>query len=614
LAAATQTHPGCVIRPVAGGDYIVYFSGVTRSNIVFDSFKIDNTVNIATQSHVSRITGATCTNCEWRNFTAVNTGSMTNGGSAFTSSSDSAFCDNAVIEGWWISSWEEFGGDGAGTHGIYSHCNNATIRGNRIENVHGLGIQYYSSTGVVFSGGLIENNFVKSVGRRGIYVGNSNTGGAIVQRNIVVDAGNSTENPGITTASDPTGAGISVSSSFKVYNNVVVNNRHSGIYCGSCTNTKNNIALGNASGAGSQITTPGATNLVTGTQTNIFVDPTGYDFNLKEGSVAIDGGTPIAGLTYVGANPDQGAYEACVRNKAVVENDEPTHYHIAYDCPVQSTKNGVTLQTPTVGNWAIVVAGVSKTLGNGGLVSAAISGLSTVEVVLASAVTNGQSLTDAMTRSASPTLTDSFAIGGVYAKVRTYAASSGTNNVGAGVSHAVVQSRYQFFKLRGAANTVVTQCATCAENVPITLPPGAAFRLRIKFRSDDTVGSVYNLRYAKDGGAYTLTPDAFGADFISWHGITADTDIVAAGTATTEILTSDEASDTACAVIRTSSDYPSIALNNSETECEYVLKISTSAPVGTTYDFRVYDGSGAAIDTYTNTPRLTVGPYTMMES
>ena len=103
-----------------------------------------------------------------------------------------------------------------------------------------------------------------------------------------------------------------------------------------------------------------------------------------------------------------------------------------------------------------------------------------------------------------------------------------------------------------------------------------------------------------------------GADNISWYGVTADTDIPAAGTPTTELLTSDEA-NTACAVVRTSSDYPNIALNNSETECEYVLKISTAAPIGTTYDFRVYDGSGAAIDTYTNTPRLTVGSYTMME-
>jgi len=504
-----------------------------------------------------------------------------------------------------------------GAHCLYWAGHNSIMEHIECTDYDGHGIQFY----VLPTNNVIRNSYFHGATHRdGIYFGsqsNKNT----AHNNIVAD---------YTT----TGITMHGTANEALHNTIYEASAVPGITISGCATgsacliANNIIQVGGTAISG---TDPDVTITTNRTTAGCMIDPANGNFSLSDSSACINAGTQIStvgtwsGSTgrFVGTQPDQGALESCVRNKSVVENDEPTHYHTAYDCPIQSSRNNVTLQTPTVGNWAIVVAGVSKTLGNGGLVSATISGQSTVEVVLASAVTNGQSLTDAMTRSAAPSLMDSVSIGDpngtvnvshFNAYVRTHAAASGTNNVGAAPAHVVVQSRYQFFKLRGAANTVVTQCATCAENVPITLPPGAAFRLRVKFRSDDTVGSVYNLRYSKNAGAYTLTPDAMGADFISWHGVTADTDIVAAGTATTEILTSDEASNTACAVIRTSSDYPSIALNNSETECEYVLKISTSAPVGTTYDFRIYDGSGSAIDTYTNTPRLTVGSYTMMES
>jgi hypothetical protein len=196
--------------------------------------------------------------------------------------------------------------------------------------------------------------------------------------------------------------------------------------------------------------------------------------------------------------------------------------------------------------------------------------------------------------------------------VRTYSAASGTNNVGAAPSLALEQSHYEFHKLRGTEDAPALICAICTEDVPVSTPPGAAFRLRVKFRTnDDPEGTTYKLRYSKDGGAYTDIPDAFAADGIAWYGSTADSDIPAAGTATTEQLTSDEASNTVCAVIRTSSDYPLLDLNNSETECEYAVKISTSVAATSTFDFRVYKGDNTALDTYTVTPRLIVGNYVM---
>jgi hypothetical protein len=50
---------------------------------------------------------------------------------------------------------------------------------------------------------------------------------------------------------------------------------------------------------------------------------------------------------------------------------------------------------------------------------------------------------------------------------------------------------------------------------------------------------------------------------------------------------------------------------SSVTELEFGLQLTSDAAYGDTYDFRVYRGASTALNTYTNTPRVTVNQYTL---
>jgi len=499
-----------------------------------------------------------------------------------------------------------------GSHNIYWRGRNGIIEHN---DIYGCGeydsdcygLQLYSTIGGVNNNTVRYNMFRNNNKALLIAAGTGN----VAHNNIFWNNNVGSDGAGIICTATG-GAG-----SNKVYNNTIYGSDTAMIqFSGSCAaDWINNLALGNTSNT---ITTSGAntTNRTSGTATDYMIDPANGNFALKESSSAIDAGTVISGFSagrYVSSAPDQGAFEAPVRSSAVVEDTDKNTYLITFALPVQSTGGngtaGTGLQGCTTANWTLRDDGAAKTESACNIVTTSKIGVDVSDGDFTTGV-----IDDAYARG---TLTDNVCIGdpntGCYnAYVINYSATAGTNNIGAAPSIALTQSRYRFHKLRGTEASPSLICTACSENVSISTPPGAAFRLRVKFRTDDDpAGTTYKLRYSKDGGSYTDIPDAFAADLIAWYGVTADTDIPSAGEATTELLTSDEASNLACAVVRSSSDYPILDFNNSETECEYVVKISTSATASTTYDFRVYKGDNTALDTYSVTPRLTVGNYVM---
>lgn len=494
-----------------------------------------------------------------------------------------------------------------GFHGFYWSAADSIIEYCRIENIDGYGIQLYETTGLGGANTIIRYNTFTGGTKKSAYVNSIGTGVKFYNNLIWANSGGVAERK--------------CNSNTQYINNVFYNNTGTGLALSdlgaNCpVLAANNIALSNSvsqisnSGGGATLTT----NRTSGTPTDLMIDPANANFNLKESSAAIDAGTAITGFSegrYVGSAPDQGAFEAPIRSSAVVQDATDTTYSITFSLPTQSTGGngtaGTGLQTCTVGNFAVTVAAAGATES-----SCAISGTSRVDITLGAAVTVGQALTDAMTRSTAPTLTDNVCIGDpnttcYNAQVRTYSAAAGTNNVDGGALPAFTQTRYRFHALRG---TEASPTNLASENTSITLPRGAAFRLRVKFRTDDDPdATTFKLRYSKDAGAYTDIPDTVGADGIAWYGTAGSSDIPSAGSATTELLTSDEATNVACAVVRSSSDYPLIDFNNGESECEYALQINNGVAVGTTYDFRVYKGDNTALDTYSVTPRLTIGQY-----
>src|SRR3990167_2449031 len=253
------------------------------------------------------------------------------------------------------------GGLGQSPTGIYHRGINCVIEHNDIYNFAGQAISNYSTSSSA-SGNVIRYNNLHATGTEPTEtddrVLNLSEANVVVHSNVIYGG----TDYGIRLTAGATNA--------QIYNNTVYNNARGGIRIDSTVSgavLANNLVIGNGSfqiqdNNGTNTLT---TNVTTGLATDLMIDPANADFSLKESSAAIDAGTVIAASgnwpgssgRYVGAGVDQGALESCVRSGTVVENATPTIVSISHDCPSQSTRDGVGLKTPTVGNYGIVVAG-----------------------------------------------------------------------------------------------------------------------------------------------------------------------------------------------------------------------------------------------------------------
>jgi len=323
-----------------------------------------------------------------------------------------------------------------GAHCLYWAGHNSIMEHIECTDYDGHGIQFY----VLPTNNVIRNSYFHgATDRDGIYFGsqsNNNT----AYNNIVAD---------YTT----TGITMHGTANRALHNTIYEASAVPGITISGCATgsacliANNLIQVGGTAISGTDPDVTQTTNRTTGTH---MIDPANGNFSLVEGSAAIDGGTQIAAVgtwpgsatRYVGANPDQGALEACVRSSAVVESATPTIYSVTYSCANQSVRGGVGLQTPTVANWAIRDDTVAQQEN-----SAAIRGQSIVDITMNTSLTAGD-VDDAMTRSTAPTLMGNDCIGDpntacFNAHIRTHAVTAGKSNVGGGggVTYNVVHFR-----------------------------------------------------------------------------------------------------------------------------------------------------------------------------
>lgn len=128
---------------------------------------------------------------------------------------------------------------------------------------------------------------------------------------------------------------------------------------------------------------------------------------------------------------------------------------------------------------------------------------------------------------------------------------------------------------------------------------------RVRFTIQETAGAAitqaYQLRYSKNGGAYTAITASSSNVKLALSGQFADLD------AATQVLASGTGSYVNGQGIESSSATGSIAiLASGNTEIEFSLSIvGLDVANSDTLDFRVYTSAGVAIDTYTVTPRAT---------
>lgn len=551
-----------------------------------------------------------------------------------------------IIEGFDFTTSSVNAGASAAHHGVYIASGTGTIvRKNRFQNIARIlcsnsafgnnGVFATSSTGAI-----IEDNLFYTIGRlrngesgcttdkvnhdHGIYL--KTTTNFTIRRNILYDVnrgyafhlygGTNTNTSiynntvgGTNATSLPTGCVMfgSTITTANMKNNLFYDCKGTVIDTFSFTGTNVTVSYNKQSTddtSGDNMFNPALPSGVT-TSNNTdnvslgFTNAGSNDFTLASGSTAIDAGTNI-GLAYNGAAPDLGAFETPSVASAEVGNVDATSLIITFNNnanPPLLPSSGVTGITVRENTTPVTVSSCTRV------------GDNVVDCTLASSISAGTTVDWSYAQTGN--LTDSALIGGtVNQELLTVTNSSVTNNVsGGGPTHVFTQAAFEFHDLRGTeAAPVILPYATAPENTSLKVVPGAKFRLRfaITCTTADCPAVGFIPRYRRNGGAYTVVPDSFGADNIAFFGTSADPDIPTSGTATTDQL-STSGTLVACALVRTSNAIPTVdlALNN-KTECEYAFALDSDVAPGDTFDFRLYLQDGTALNTYTVTPRVTV--------
>ena len=314
------------------------------------------------------------------------------------------------------------------------------------------------------------------------------------------------------------------------------------------------------------------------------------------------------GHAFNGAAPDTGAHETWGCESAEVGMVSATR--VILTCtnnlrPQLLPATGITGMTVTQNGSPVTVS------------SCARSGTNLVDCTLESSITGGTTVLVSYSTSTG-NVTDSACIGDSTCatgnqRLNAITNQSVTNNVEGGpVSAVLTQTHFRFHDLRGTqAAPVVKPHSASANDTNVSIVPGG--RIRVRLKVDCTVADCdalgMSLRYSLNSGSYTVVPDTFSADNIQFFGSSVDVDIPNSGEETTELLTSGHSTNVTCAIIRTSNAVPNVNLSqDSETECEYAIQLDSDVSGGDTYDFRLYNQNGDALNVYTVTPRLTVVP------
>lgn len=343
-------------------------------------------------------------------------------------------------------------------------------------------------------------------------------------------------------------------------------------------------------------------NLVSQTGANIFTNAGSNDYTLKAGSPALNAGVDI-GIAYNGAGPEIGAFEVptftLAATSCVVENATPSKLSLTF---VNNLWPPL-LPASSPGTFTVRKAGANDVV-----TASVVTGTNQIDLTLTDAIANGNAVDVSW---ASGNVTDSHLLGGSLNQkyITVLSNQSCTNNVGGGATHVFTQAAFEFHALRGTeAAPVGTPYATAPENTNIQVQVGGSVRLRLALTctTADCPPTGFFPYYSKNGGAYAVIPNTFGADNIAFCGTSPDPDIPASGTATTDQL-STGGTFVAGALVRTSDAIPTVDIAlNGKTELEYCFSFDTDATNGDTYDIRIRRQDTTVIDTYTVTPRMTI--------
>lgn len=500
-------------------------------------------------------------------------------------------------------------GIGGGNHCMYFKVPDSLIERNNISDCYGSGFTAHNTQGPIPSNTIIRYNVIHDTAT-GACIRVATGWNVSVYNNVCYDIRDETGNGSSSTPLFISNFGTS--DNVSLYNNTVygaTNTSNSCILVGSGnTNAKvkNNICYNGANdiilnqGTASTVSNNRCASGCTTAADPLFVNAASNNFALQSTSTMIDAGTST-GLPCNGTC-DIGAHETFTFASCVVEDGDASKIRVTFN------NNAAPPLLPSTG----ITGFTARKAGVNDVITAAVrTGDSRVDLTLTDAIVNGNAV-DISLVPASSNLTDSRLLGNTANQtiVQTLTNQSCTNNVGAAASHVFTQAAFEFHYVRGTeAAPLALPYASAPENVNIFVRPGGSLRLRVALTctTADCPPTGFFPRYSKNAGGYSnVVPDVYGADNIAFCGTSPDADIPANGMASTDQL-STSGTFAAGALVRTSSAIPTVDVAlNGKTELEYCFSLDTDTTTSDTYDIRVYQQDGTALNAYTVTPRITI--------
>lgn len=336
-----------------------------------------------------------------------------------------------------------------------------------------------------------------------------------------------------------------------------------------------------------------------GTTSNpLFVNSGANDFGLQATSPAIDNGGDD-GLPFNGSAPDLGAHETFGCGSGEVGLVDATSLMLTCTNNVAPPL----LPASSLTGFTVTADGNPVTVN-----SAARVGDNIIDLTLGSSITAGQAVLVSYS-TGTGNVTNSALIGNTYnQRLNAMTDLEITNNVeGAPPSFTLTQTHFRCHKIEG---TEAAPTAMASTDTNCRVIPGAVMRLRLKVACTgaDCGARAFIPYYAKNGGGAAAIPSAFDAGNIKFY----DTGLYPTppnGTATTEQLASNHATNVACAIVLTANAVPNLTLpENSEAECEYALQFDSDVNAGDSYVIQLREQNGTELGVYSQSPTITIMP------
>lgn len=318
-----------------------------------------------------------------------------------------------------------------------------------------------------------------------------------------------------------------------------------------------------------------------------------HDFTLAAGSGSIDAGVNV-GLPFNGSAPDVGPWESFAFASCEVPFGAANTIQLTFTSNANVLGDVLTTFTARRNGTNNALTGAATKIG---------------DTIVSLPVTTTYGAGDTVDWSwSSGGFSDRALIGGsLNQPFSPVTNQSCTNNAGGAPTYSLTQAAFQYRGVYGPETTTDIRGPENLASYEVVVNGAARVRIAVTNAVSNAPSLGLVLRYARNGGAYTVMPGSFGADGIAMCGNRYPNIGVVSGTSTTNQM-STGGTFVPGAVVLEALAIPTITGLNVGYKTELEDCVTWDETASGTYTFRLYEQSGAALGTYAQTPSVVIVP------